>query len=383
MKIAIFTPKLAIAALLLIFCQGAYGTGWIECNEPSTALDEETRTCSATFSIDDLQDTSTFHFKGFDGQNEALFVKTESMVQNLDDGTQAVTWFGSLTEAGSYGGSVALYQTTDRLGELVGTFTTPTTGYKIKPMFDGKTHIEATPLPTEAPPEFELSTEPPPQDRAFDGINLSTIVHKKPVGDPTIDTGNGASVVSGGRQRNLRLSANRSLQSVDIVDIQWVLTNRAACMYSGLPYGCTVTSNFAIFNALNLEVNKMNKALSDAEVNVQVRTVGDFVVLFAQSNLDFTPLVANNRNAGLDFMDAQLEGLRNEVGADLLAMISGRAPIVGGGRTLGVASLPPGHVSNSEYFSFDLYVVQHEIGTFKLFWSFTLSFLDTIAKKSF
>lgn len=348
----------------------------ISCTSSSTpGLTDEERVCMALVTIEDLADAESIQFTGMDGQDGALFIKSRASRHDFDDSSQASYWFGEFEmDNGSYGGSASFYRASET-SPVFGSFTILTMGYSLKQTIDGEMQVEATTLPNQGPPpEVNVSQLTASRDRnntRSTGVKLTQFSSRNEVAtqDLSSPSGQGFSVGTAGPDggRNLRIDHDRTLQSTVVVDVVWIVTNRAFCELRGLSFGCESTdSNFQpMLDALELQVMNMNRALSEAVVDTRINTVG-YATLPASSGLDFTPYSPpGESNPGLLFLftSTEIADYKEEKNADLVAMVSARS----GTGTLGVA-LAPGTISNSEGTTrgFASYTIQHELGTLQL-----------------
>ncbi len=148
---------------------------------------------------------------------------------------------------------------------------------------------------------------------------------------------------------------SRELHTGPVVDVLVIVTNRAMCQAASLAAGCAFTpANIKpIEDKIVLANQQTISAVQDVGVSLSFRIVR---VVHLAALFD-----ANPDAAALEILrfDSNIQTWRDEVGADLVAMLTGSLP--SGFRAAGIAYLNrPESVTSIDYLS--SYTFTHELG---------------------
>lgn len=353
----IFFAILAMAGL-----EQAWAAASIQCESAPLPLSAKVRACNAAVTLDDLFSENSIAFKGLSESDAATFEKSEASSQLQSNGLYQVVWSGTATkDNGDYAGSAMFLQETG--GPLFGTVSYHRKMFVLKEIASGMMRLEEM-QSSDAKPTKALYKKSRSADNSIASVESSqseASIWKPPalVGGATVSRGDGLAVTRNDSDRKLRL--NRRVQSTAIMDVLWIVTNRAMCEMKGLTIGCDPNDNnkSAMNQALASEVAKMNTSMSNVDVDAQIRNAG-IIYLENEPSLDFNP----DDGTSLDWISSNADPLRwrDEAGADLVALITGEGPSSGG-----IAYLNS-YESVSTYDQFPYFVVAHELGVSNRTW---------------
>lgn len=311
------------------------------------------RTAAATFTIenDDLFNMPSFIFTGMasdendDDNNAAAFTKIKATKRIMDSVSEEIVWEGTITESDRVG-----FATLVRIanGDVAGHFSTETTTYSLLNVPDGTLQIRAenwADFPEEEEEEGSSASLDLP---SIDAFTAEVSVEPDTSGETTTSKGKGTAI-EGPNGRMLRTGDGRKLpHALEVIDVLVLITNRAMCEYAGLSYGCAYSDSIRspIESRLSLLQSETNSAMQGVGANVKIRIVG---IKFLGDDFDG---YANSGTLSYIGDDVNVQAWRDELGADLVAIITG-----GGG---GMARVN-GFQSATGYRNFNVFTFTHEV----------------------
>ena len=359
--------NLALTSALLLSTAinfvGAEST--INVDMPTLSLKDKSRQVTATISIDgnDLFNMPKFTFTGM-GEGEtsdaAVYTKTKATTRTMDSGAEEVVWHGAIAETGRVGFATLVR---DATGDIVGTFTTELATYELIKMPDGNLHVRAIYWK-----DIKESVDGEEDDGSFlpkiassgTTTGMTSVASFRPdhSGTVTSSAGEGGTRKLYSNRKLLRSGGERNLQGNVMIDVLVLVTNRAMCEFAGLSYGCELNdSNAAPINQrIPVLQAETNNAMQGVGVAVEVRIVQ---VVHLAPDFDGRP-TGDTLNVLRD--DANVQQWRNDVGADLVAILTGsNDPNPDGSEILGIGSIN-GPESATSALRLSSYSFTHELG---------------------
>jgi hypothetical protein len=293
---------------------------------------------SATVSIDDgdLFSMSSFTFKEKNEGKEtdsAVYTKIKATTRAMTSGLDETIWEGVILGKGHVGFATLVRRPN---GKISGTFSTGEAAFSLNNLADGTIQVrkrlwqdalETGGLDDNTEEDTQLTLPALKHAGKSSELKAAAFVKLDISGTTKTSIGEGSTAIVSNNKRMLRTEdGRRNLKSGPIIDVLVLITNRAMCESAGHSFGCqaTETNREALEAQIPLLQTQSTNAMQGVGVSAEIRIVG---VVHLDSSYDYFP---GPTAANVIRTDPNIQKWRDDFGADLVAMITGRGGSYGG-----------------------------------------------------